>query len=364
MKGNKKMKKSVWEYIDFTVDEKKELWKKCVFVFDTNVFLNLYRCSGKSSEALIGAFRNLSERIWMPHQVAYEYMKNRCKIIFDVCEKYESFENTKKSLLDQARSLSNKNDNENEINQLDNSIDEWLNKTKKNNLRVMNPNEDSILNDILELYSGKTGEAYTQEREEALKKEGEERYKKNIPPGYKDSEKKISVKCDNNAYGDFFVWRQIMDYSENQKKDIIFVTDDIKEDWWFRTNGKTLGPRIELRKEFYNTTNQRFFMYSMDQFMKLYQEEFNQIEVKVAIDELKRMTLESLADYKKIEINPNHWKASESDSLFDKFFDEDSDNNRERLFNYYNLINNERLKNAWMKIHLDNKYKENEGNNE
>jgi hypothetical protein len=75
------MKNSIWEYIDLTSEEKNELFEDGIFVFDTNVLLNLYRYSSKTSMALISAFKKLSQGIWIPNQVAYEFMKNRCEVI-------------------------------------------------------------------------------------------------------------------------------------------------------------------------------------------------------------------------------------------------------------------------------------------
>lgn len=42
------MKDAIREYLELKDEEKEELWKNAVFVFDTNVFLNLYRYSKKN----------------------------------------------------------------------------------------------------------------------------------------------------------------------------------------------------------------------------------------------------------------------------------------------------------------------------
>lgn len=64
------MRNAIREYLEYSPAEKEELWKKAVFVFDTNVFLNLYRYSKKTRDALLFAMTELKERIWMPYQVA------------------------------------------------------------------------------------------------------------------------------------------------------------------------------------------------------------------------------------------------------------------------------------------------------
>ena len=90
----------------------------------------------------------------------------------------------------------------------------------------------------------------------------------------------------SNAYGDLIIWKQIIKYAKENAVGIVYVTHDQKEDWWNITKGKTIGPRIELRKEFITETNQEFHMYSMDGFINTYNKmNENQID-KSAIDEV------------------------------------------------------------------------------
>lgn len=60
-----------------------------------------------------------------------------------------------------------------------------------------------------------------------------------------------------------------MEYAGSRKSDIIYVTHDQKKDWWQIAKGRTVGPRIELRKEFAEKTKQRFYMYSMESFWNI-----------------------------------------------------------------------------------------------
>ena len=77
------MKNAIREFIEPTNKEKQELWEKAVFVFDTNVLLNLYRYSAKTRNSLLAAFESFKNRIWIPYQVAYEYMNKRCEVIYE-----------------------------------------------------------------------------------------------------------------------------------------------------------------------------------------------------------------------------------------------------------------------------------------
>ena len=45
------------------------------------------------------------------------------------------------------------------------------------------------------------------------------------------------------------VWKQIIRKAADTSKDVIFVSDDLKEDWMLEFRGKKYGPRKELIKE-------------------------------------------------------------------------------------------------------------------
>lgn len=50
------MRNAVKEYIEYSSEEKNNLWNTAKFVFDTNVFWNLYRYSNKTRNQLIESF--------------------------------------------------------------------------------------------------------------------------------------------------------------------------------------------------------------------------------------------------------------------------------------------------------------------
>ena len=80
-------------------------------------------------------------------------------------------------------------------------------------------------------------------------REGERRYNKLIPPGYKDNKKDGPFK-----YGDLISWVETYKYAQLNKKNVIFVTDDVKEDWWERNGKREILFRKELIKEFRRKT--------------------------------------------------------------------------------------------------------------
>ena len=261
------MKNAIKEYIELTDDEKKELWENATFVFDTNVFFNLYRYSKKTRDVLIDAMAELKDRIWMPYHVAYEFMRKRPEIIYESARRYSNLED---EILRPCKEKLRIKDDDSDFNLLQRYVHKWIEQHKSNNLLVETTSNDPILAKILELFDGKTGASYTVDELEKIKKEGIDRYKKKIPPGFKDANKSTSEN-DNNTYGDLIIWKQIMDYAKLNNKNVIFVTHDQKDDWWNILHGKTLGPLEELKKEFSLNTNMQFNMYTMDSFVSRYQ---------------------------------------------------------------------------------------------
>ena len=77
-------------------------------------------------------------------------------------------------------------------------------------------------------------------------KEGELRYKYKLPPGFKDDKKEGIEK-----FGDLFIWKEILKLPTNKNtNNIIFVTNDEKNDWWNKDEHGYLEIREELLDEF------------------------------------------------------------------------------------------------------------------
>jgi hypothetical protein len=89
----------------------------------------------------------------------------------------------------------------------------------------------------------------------------------------------------------------LIDYARSQKKPMIFVTDDRKEDWWLHHHGKTIGPRPELIQEMYSKTGLHFYMYSTDEFLKYVQTFLELRDQQTAIEETRKIRLQDEAQY-------------------------------------------------------------------
>lgn len=274
------------EFLEPSNIEKRQLWEKAIFVFDTNVLLNLYRYSAKTRNSLLDAFESLKDRVWLPYQVAYEFMKKRCEVIYETVQRYDQFEKEIRSFSQKATDILRLTPTDDELTELNRFLFKWLNSNKDQNLLVQSASNDEILAKILNIFDNKIGCQIADSERDEIIEEGKKRYERSLPPGYKDKKKAKNETDDNNAYGDLIIWKQIIKYAKDNQVGIIYVTHDQKEDWWNVIKGKTIGPRIELRKEFVDETDQEFHMYSMHSFINTYNEINENTIDKSVVDEV------------------------------------------------------------------------------
>lgn len=108
-----------------------------------------------------------------------------------------------------------------------------------------------------ELFSN-VGEPFLASEEQKILKEFDETP---FAPGFMDRNKRNA-----NPHGDFFAWKQMQVESIRSSRDIIFITLDLKEDW-FRDKKLQL-PREDLLKEFYDVTQNRIIIVSLTSFLE------------------------------------------------------------------------------------------------
>lgn len=252
--------------------ELEELWDNATFVFDTNFLLDMYRMSHSTSEDFFKILEHLKERIWLPYQVGKEFFNRRESVIeseaasFDKALSYlkawkeEQMKLSKlQGLLNNAgriisaevKSLFSTQDNYiSAINEVEECFREKIVKLAETH-SIPNVDEDNILEQILLLFDGKIGSPYSMVQLKSLHKEGEDRYNQQKPPGFKDDSKEEEKK-----YGDFLIWKQILDFAKNESRPIILITGDKKEDWWTKKSGEIVSPHLELRREFQEQVQQ------------------------------------------------------------------------------------------------------------
>lgn len=255
------------EYYRPSADEFDSLWREALFVPDTNVLLNLYRYSESTRSDLLRILYDLQNKLWIPHQVAQEFLDRRLGVIHeketkhvnlrDKLSKFEAETRNDAEALHRGAHF----ESQELLNNLTESITALSNDLLERERKLPNlsnsPSDDDVWSTIEELFIGKIGDPYSKDKLEEIVRDGESRDREKTPPGYRDE-----------GHGDLIIWHQIMDKASETNSPIVFVTDDLKEDWWWESKGKTIGPRKELVKEIREKSGVRFHMYDADQFIK------------------------------------------------------------------------------------------------
>lgn len=271
------MKNLFKEYHQFTEEELKQLWQDCLFIFDTNALLNLYRYKKDIVEKYFSTLNKLKKKnqIWIPYQVWYEFFENRISVISENESLYDKVEDLIEKIKDEAsckyQEIQEQYKHHPYLNLSDIKIKDILDgalervkkeikETKKRHPKLFKT--DDILNKVIELFTDNTWKNFDIEKLNDIMKEWESRYEKNIPPGFKDKNKK------ENKYGDLILWYQIIEKAQNIKKPIILISDDVKEDWWLKKNGERLCPLPQLKKEMYDKAGVDFHIYTIEKFLE------------------------------------------------------------------------------------------------
>lgn len=262
------------------------LWADGEIVVDTNVLLNLFRYPAALRDDLLKILRDREDRLWLPHQVALEFHSRRWNVVGEQEGKFDAIDralrearapvnNAIKELhrLPAAESAELRGQFETALE----SFEEALARHKESW-----GSHDEIFTAVTALYDGRVGSPYNSDELGAAQQEGAERFEMQIPPGFKDQ-----GKPDDRQYGDWILWKQLLEHSAAVQSPVIFVTDDGKEDWWVKTSGKQRMPRPELIEEFFQASGQRIHIYSVKRFLSFVEERGVEVS-KAATEEARR----------------------------------------------------------------------------
>jgi PIN like domain len=276
--------------------EFRELWKNSLFSFDASTLLNLYHYSDQTRTRFLDILTNLGNRRFLTHQAALEYQRRRIKAI---CQELSHYDKMKTELerIDEILQSSSKHPfvesaTSSAFHDLSKQLIEELDLGRKAQDQFLTK-DDPILSKLTDLFDGCTGQPYPPDKRPDIEKVGAERYAKGIPPGFADLKGKQNDPT-LDPYGDYIIWLQLLDKAKDHKAGIIFVTDDAKEDWWSKHEGRTIGPHRLLSEEMH-AAGSPFYLYSGESFVN-YAEKYLDLpvepevkrELKEAADERTR----------------------------------------------------------------------------
>ncbi|MCM1508984.1 MAG: PIN-like domain-containing protein, partial [Ruminococcus flavefaciens] len=114
-----------------------------------------------------------------------------------------------------------------------------------NNVSISEDRVDKLFSWLIE--QGHIFEELSIDEVYQLSANGDKRFKDKIPPGYKDDKKSDGI----SKYGDYFIWEEVIKYAKDNNLPVIFVTDDIKNDW-FEDKDQCKKFHCKLVEEFNN----------------------------------------------------------------------------------------------------------------
>ncbi|WP_166359270.1 PIN-like domain-containing protein [Pseudomonas akapageensis] len=295
------------------------LWDSCLFILDANVLLSLYRYSDSTRSDLLQVFGALNDRLWVPNQVAYEYLNNRLSVIGDQVKIYDDAMR-KTDALRKALESANQHPFVSPVTlgECNKTFEKLVGELGENKLvHERRINVDEIKDQLEPLLKGRVGSEYPREKIEQVITDGKLRYEEKIPPGFNDVKKggeSPLLSERRKPYGDYIVWLQMIDKAKELNKPVIFVTGDVKDDWWVTFNGKTVGPQPQLIQEFLLLTGQAFYMYSPDRFLERASTYLNQETSEQAVNEIRDVQEEE-AESAMVDSVLNRWPSTRPDGL-------------------------------------------------
>jgi hypothetical protein len=305
-------------------NEFEDLWKNAIFVFDTNVLLNLYGYPETIREVFLSVINKISSRIWVPYQVGIEFHRNKLVRIkqsnqkllklVDLINQTSDELNTEVESIELEKRQTGIDDIQDRLKavkdahvKLSEAVQAACNKLPTPSL------EDGISEHIVKILNSQSGEPPSDQAAlDQLISDGDDRYSKQIPPGFLDAKEKGESSFRDRGitylrkFGDLILWKQLIAHtSSNKIKKVIFVTSDRKKDWWWMEDGKVIGPLPELVQEIHLQGNvNSFWMYTSDQFLEFAQKFLQAKEVtSETISQVKELSESDLksTDYGNIK---------------------------------------------------------------
>jgi hypothetical protein len=241
------------------------LWDDCLFVPDTNTLLNLYRYNETTRQEYLTVFKGLQERLWIPAQVAEEFMRGRESVKAAAAQPYKAAMDFVQNFADSIeRTLKSHYavDVKELVSLAGKSVEPLKERLKE--LDTDHPKFfalDTISAEVERLFQDRTGKPYGPGRLLKLMTKGEARFLQLIPPGYVDFANK-TANSSPNRFGDYILWCQVLGHAKKTKKSIVFITGDMKEDWYLSVSGSPRGPRPELLQEMWLVAGVRSYIYT------------------------------------------------------------------------------------------------------
>jgi hypothetical protein len=263
-------------------DDWRRVLTEGLIVTDTNVLLNLYRYNRETRADLISVLTRFGERLWVPHQAAEEFWRNRENALEDPIRQAEqTVQNLQAQALKSVETLRAWANRiayprekrlaleaviDNSTSELQSAIERAIEIDNDKIDQARDTDHDPILAELEPILRGRVGFPLSRADYAAAVAEAKRRVESKEPPGFRDKRKDGRAE-DSNSAGDYLVWHQVIREAKRREKDVLLVTGDVKEDWWRIRGGIQMGPRNELAEELLKEAGCRLFMLRPDRLL-------------------------------------------------------------------------------------------------
>jgi hypothetical protein len=255
-------------YLPVTDDDYRRLLTSGLVVLDTNALLDLYRYHAHTRVELIDILTRMKDRLWIPYYVLAEFFERRLSVIEgharEVDEIVDNLDKHGASLESLIRTWGNRGglpedrvaEIVNGIRQgIDSATDTIRELSTENRLgQAEDTEKDPVVKTLSSILGGRVGDPLLGGELAEAKRIARQRIADKIPPGWKDANKR------SNSEGDYLIWLQTLQEARRRAVDVLFVTGDVKEDWWRKEHGEVRGPLPELVHEMRQVAHVRLFM--------------------------------------------------------------------------------------------------------
>jgi hypothetical protein len=241
-------------------------------MLDTNALLNLYRYTERTRDDLFRVLESLGDRLWVPHQVMLKFWRNRLSALGNpataAAQAKDTPNKSQQSAVDAidrwAKQVALGDDQRATIQGLVSGtfekLQQIINEGAPGQVDILRSTDsDPILERMAVSLAGHVGRPMDSGHWKIAVEEGRRRVDALEPPGYLDADKADSHLPEGPA-GDYLVWAQLKSEGRRRDCDVVLVTGDEKEDWWWRYRSHLLGPRAELVEEYLQEAGHRLFM--------------------------------------------------------------------------------------------------------
>ncbi|NNU78124.1 PIN-like domain-containing protein [Clostridium estertheticum] len=288
--------------------------KQPVIVMDTNVLLGLYSFTPETIEDIIGSFENNLNLFWLPKQVYLEYIRhyeeirkreaNRfqnlkeeiCKALSDtigvVSKNYSAYNKYKLPEVDDSRNKLVEN-----INSAMKTAKQDLEKLQvvhSKHISCISEQNDIIYKFVTNMQGVSCTDGFSMLELIDIYEEGEKRYKYKMPPGFTDINKPDKGEEYSDfvmrKYGDLIIWKEILRKIKDKDMNLIFIENEVKEDWWNYSKSRPKRIPLILEEEFYKEAgnNSDFYMVTVDELISHFGNHLN-IQPNSILEINKRM---------------------------------------------------------------------------